>query len=100
MVWSEYDQGTGRQQIYSSLQGQLTFDPEDHENPSVNNLGDVVWSQPVGTENVCDEFYNCWDESVYGVVGLIGGRPRYRWATLWAGHPCPPRRSRSHRRGS
>jgi hypothetical protein len=45
VVWSQFDPGTGHQQVYSSVRGQLTNDQNDHVNPSVNNRGDVVWEQ-------------------------------------------------------
>ncbi len=45
VVWSQFDPGTGHQQVYSSMRGQLTNDQNDHINPSVNNRGDVVWEQ-------------------------------------------------------
>jgi tartrate dehydratase beta subunit/fumarate hydratase class I family protein len=45
VVWSQFDPGTGFNQIYSSTRGQLTFDLNPHDSPSVNNRGDVVWEQ-------------------------------------------------------
>jgi len=43
LVWSQYDQTSGRQQIFSSTRGQLTNDQTDHYSPAINNLGDLVW---------------------------------------------------------
>ena len=45
VLWSQFDPGTNRQQIYSSTRGQLTNDQNDHMNISANNRGDVVWEQ-------------------------------------------------------
>ena len=43
IVWSQWN--NGRQQIYSNKRGYLTTDFADHWSPSINNAGDVVWTQ-------------------------------------------------------
>lgn len=45
IVWNQMDNATQTLQIYSNLRGQLTFDPSWHTYPSINNHGDVVWTQ-------------------------------------------------------
>jgi vibriolysin len=67
VVWVQYHQASGRNQLFSSLRGQLTFDLTDHRNPSLNNLGDLVWVE------------SYWDaqlwQDIYVVKGTIGGQP-------------------------
>jgi len=36
---------TGFNQVHSSLRGQLTFELVNHQEPAINNSGDVVWTQ-------------------------------------------------------
>jgi len=43
VVWAQLDPVTGVHQVFSSMRGQLTTDPADHQNPAVNALGDLVW---------------------------------------------------------
>jgi hypothetical protein len=42
-VWSQWDPATEKNQIFSSLRGQITFDATDHSSPAINNMGDLVW---------------------------------------------------------
>jgi len=43
VFWLQLDQATGKEQIFSSLRGQLTSDPVRHTSVAGNNLGDLVW---------------------------------------------------------
>ena len=47
VVWTKPDPATGQQQLFSSRRGQLTFQQYNeysHFAPSINNVGDTVWS--------------------------------------------------------
>ena len=33
------------QQVYSTVRGQVTFDPVDHYNPCINDLGEILWNR-------------------------------------------------------
>jgi hypothetical protein len=33
------------QQVYSIVRGQITFDPVDHYNPCINDLGEIIWDR-------------------------------------------------------
>jgi hypothetical protein len=33
------------QQVYSTVRGQITFDPVDHYNPCINDLGEIIWNR-------------------------------------------------------
>ena len=42
VVWTQHDPETGYRQVYSNQRGRLTSDSQDHDNPSINNLGDIL----------------------------------------------------------
>jgi hypothetical protein len=33
------------QQVFSTVRGQVTFDPVDHYNPCINDLGEILWNR-------------------------------------------------------
>ena len=35
----------GNQQVISTVRGQVTFDPVDHYNPCINDLGEILWNR-------------------------------------------------------
>jgi hypothetical protein len=35
----------GNQQVFSTVRGQVTFDPVDHYNPCINDLGEILWNR-------------------------------------------------------
>jgi hypothetical protein len=35
----------GNQQVFSTVRGQVTFDPVDHYNPCLNDLGEILWNR-------------------------------------------------------
>jgi len=35
----------GNQQVFSTIRGQITFDPVDHYNPCINDLGEILWNR-------------------------------------------------------
>jgi hypothetical protein len=35
----------GNQQVFSTVRGQITFDPVDHYNPCINDLGEILWNR-------------------------------------------------------
>src|SRR6185369_6022540 len=76
VVWSQFDQATQKNQLYSSQRGQLTFDAVDHNSPAINNLGDLVWT----------EFGFINDINTYTLKGIIAGQPvTLATSTIWIG---------------
>jgi hypothetical protein len=35
----------GNQQVFSTVRGQITFDPVDHYNPCITDLGEILWNR-------------------------------------------------------
>ena len=35
----------GNQQVFSTVRGQVTFDPVDHYNPCINDVGEILWNR-------------------------------------------------------
>ncbi len=64
VIWSQFDQVTELNQLFSSLRGQLTSDNTGKNSAAINDLGDLVWVEYVYVNGI----------NSFAVKGNIGGQ--------------------------